>query len=509
MKETDLQDEFTLDRAFIGLFLAVLALRILYLLAAPFDLSPDEAYYWDWSRRPDWGYYSKPPMVAWIIGLSTWLLGDTTFAVRLPAAILSTFSLAPLFLLARRLFGAKPALFSTIGVLSMPGTAVLGLAMTIDAPLIFFWSLALFTFWKAAERPERPIWWIATGLAAGLGMLSKQTMAAFIPLAFIFLATSSERKRLLMNPWPYAAAITAALCLLPILVWNMQHGWITLEHTSHHFEPNRESAISLLGPLFFLASQAGLASPILFILAMTTGVVLFDRAKSLPAGIRLLLVFGMIPLAGVSILALRQDINANWPAPFLVTSPILLAAIFKGGETIHPSLLRKFAGLYKPGLALGLALTLLLYSSPWLLAPLGLDGTHFDPTSRIRGWARLGTEVGAVLDTFPEDKRPFLVAARRQVASELAFYVPGHPRTYRWTLPPHAVKTQYELWPGPDQDGLLGSDALVVLDERDPFPQGLVSSFSSVEPRGELTVPVGKNGKRTYRLFLGRELRAW
>ena len=53
----------------------------------PLDLAPDEAHYWQWSRHLDASYYSKGPLVAWLIRASCELLGDNVLAVRLPAVI--------------------------------------------------------------------------------------------------------------------------------------------------------------------------------------------------------------------------------------------------------------------------------------------------------------------------------------------------------------------------------------------------------------------------------------
>src|SRR5256885_13616097 len=78
------------------LIVAAAVLRLLYLaFDCPLDLAPDEAHYWDWSRHLDWSYYSKGPLVAWLIRLSCALFGDWSYAltgnealaVRLPAAV--------------------------------------------------------------------------------------------------------------------------------------------------------------------------------------------------------------------------------------------------------------------------------------------------------------------------------------------------------------------------------------------------------------------------------------
>ena len=68
--------------------LAITGLRLLWLALQPADLYPDEAQYWIWSQQLAFGYYSKPPLVAWLIRLTTGLFGDSEFAIRLSAPLL-------------------------------------------------------------------------------------------------------------------------------------------------------------------------------------------------------------------------------------------------------------------------------------------------------------------------------------------------------------------------------------------------------------------------------------
>src|SRR5205809_665616 len=96
-RRSDTAREVLLSRAAaVGLILLAAVLRFLYLaLDCRLDLSPDEAHYWDWSRHLDWSYYSKGPLVAWLIWLSRELFGPTSvaltgsemLAVRLPAVV--------------------------------------------------------------------------------------------------------------------------------------------------------------------------------------------------------------------------------------------------------------------------------------------------------------------------------------------------------------------------------------------------------------------------------------
>src|SRR5712692_6368820 len=79
----------------------------------PLDLAPDEAHYWDWSRHLDWSYYSKGPLVAYLIHFSVavagpWserLTGSAMLAVRLPAVVCGSLLLLGLYALTRQAYG--------------------------------------------------------------------------------------------------------------------------------------------------------------------------------------------------------------------------------------------------------------------------------------------------------------------------------------------------------------------------------------------------------------------
>ena len=96
-------------------------------------------------------------MVAWLIALSTALLGDTDFGVRVPAAVLGVGSLACMYFLAGRMFDSRTAFWAVAAMASSIGFAAGGYIMTIDAPLLFFWCLGLYAFWRWHEGgPKAP-----------------------------------------------------------------------------------------------------------------------------------------------------------------------------------------------------------------------------------------------------------------------------------------------------------------------------------------------------------------
>src|SRR5262245_33053163 len=108
--------------ATVALVIALLvAIRIAIIAATPLELGPDEAQYWRWSRTLDWGYYSKPPLIAWTIAASTALFGDAEWAVRLAAPILHGLAAWFLFLLGRKAFDLRVGIWSAAIYLLMPG----------------------------------------------------------------------------------------------------------------------------------------------------------------------------------------------------------------------------------------------------------------------------------------------------------------------------------------------------------------------------------------------------
>ena len=102
----------------------LLALRILLLAVSPLNLYADEAQYWRWGETLDWGYYSKPPMIAWLIHAVTSVLGNSEWAVRLPAPFLHTLGAVFLFHLGRDMYDGRTGMLAALGYALMP--AVIG-----------------------------------------------------------------------------------------------------------------------------------------------------------------------------------------------------------------------------------------------------------------------------------------------------------------------------------------------------------------------------------------------
>src|SRR5438876_1125406 len=90
---------------------AIVLARVVYnVWLSPYELVPDEAQYWDWSRHLASSYYSKGPGIAWLIALATHTLGNAEWAIRVPAALsFAAVTLALAWLTADALGGSPDA----------------------------------------------------------------------------------------------------------------------------------------------------------------------------------------------------------------------------------------------------------------------------------------------------------------------------------------------------------------------------------------------------------------
>lgn len=488
-----------------GLIGALLVARLAYAAVAPVDLVPDEAYYWDWSRQLDWGYYSKPPMVAWLIALSTGWLGATPFAVRLPAVLLGTLGLFWMYLLAARLYGRRAGFWAALLTAATPGNAALALLMTIDAPFLFCWCGALYCFWQfTTDARPRLLWLLATILITGLGFLSKQTMLGFVPLAFLFLAIGREDRKRLFAPEIWIWAVGSLLFLTPVLLWNIQHDWITAQHTAGHFGGAGVGVAKRLARFGeFVASQFGGGSPVTMALYAAVLALTARRFREIDRRARYLFCFSGLPMIGVLGLALVQRVQPNWPAGFVPAGLVLLCGWALGHVRGIPALRAGPLGLRRAAIV-GAACAALTYLLPY---GFGMQGSRIDPVGRLRGWGELGRVTDAAWRGLPDASMAFLITTTgRATASELAFYLPAQPPAFVWN-PTGQILSQYDVWAKPRGD--RGGAALIVTGPEQALPAGLVTAFEAIEPGGEVQVPIGNGRSHHYRIWRGLGFSRW
>jgi 4-amino-4-deoxy-L-arabinose transferase-like glycosyltransferase len=474
-------------------------LRIAYLLyACPYDLAPDEAHYWEWSRHWDWSYYSKGPLVAWLIRGSCELFGNTMPAVRLPAVLCGSLTLLGLYVLTLRVYRSDKLALGVVALgMFFPALAVGSLLMTIDAPFVCCWTWALVLAHKIILSPRsplspRPLMAMGgLGLLIGLGILAKYTMALFPVLLVLFLLSSSRHRGVLLTRGFYLMALTAALCCLPIVIWNAQHEWVTFFHVGRQAGLQKEAGFDWRQPAEFLAGQVGLLLGFWFVAwvgAVTGRRTLNDESR------RLLWWLSAPVFLGFLALSFHTQVEPNWPAPAYLSGMVLAAGwVVRQVTSSFMAWRRLVQASTACAVVLGVVLTVFLHRTDWLypLLPAELQVRRVDPTCRLRGWQKLAAEVDRLrAELRAAGEEPVLVATSWALPGEVAFYLDDHPEVHNIALAVGGRHSQYDFWrPNPiaDPEPFRGR-TLICLG---PLPEPAKLAFERVDPPFEVTQAVG------------------
>ena len=225
------------DRAALRQWLAVAAviaamtaLRLVY--AGVMELRTDEAYYWTWSKESALSFLDHPPMIAWFIRFGTSIFGDTNLGVRFAGIVAMLATQLLLADIVRRVTHDFRAVALT---LLMPEAALYyGLLMAKVSPDVALIPFAVAMMWALVRLAESndPRWWLAAGLFAGLALLSKFTAVMLAPAVLAFMLVPAWRRRCLLNPYPWAAALIAVMVFAPVLIWNAGHDWASFRFQS-------------------------------------------------------------------------------------------------------------------------------------------------------------------------------------------------------------------------------------------------------------------------------------
>jgi undecaprenyl-diphosphatase len=472
--------------------LGVLTLfRLGFLVWGGLDLSPDEAHYWEWSRRLDLSYYSKGPLVAYLIAALTHVFGASAFAIRLGAVGLSILGAWALYRVGQDLYGQpEPGALAVIGLQLTPLVWAGSLITTIDPPFIVLWTLGLWAAHRALTTGGAGAW-LLVGLAIGVGSLAKYAMLFALPSLVLYIWLAPERRASLRRGGPLLAAVAALVTLSPVLVWNARVGWVSARHVASQ---GRGSGLTLVHLPEFLGSQLLVLTPLVAVLlawGLWVGVREgFGRHRE---PYRFLMAFTVPVLATYLAVGLQGKVQANWaaaayPPLALATAGLLverrarLADAQRGGQ-------RRL-------LIATAAVALLMSAAAHAIDRLPLS-PRLDPTTRLRGWAELGRTVASTLATMPDPSRTFLVSSSYQITSELAFYVPGGPPAYNFNLGRRL--NQYDFWEGPDSR--LGWDAVYVEEGAYPINARVQAAFTRVDPPIVLEITRGDQVIRVFRVY--------
>jgi 4-amino-4-deoxy-L-arabinose transferase-like glycosyltransferase len=468
---------------FLVLVLGLTALRLVGQHFSVVDLDVDEAQYWDWSRELAFGYFSKPPLIAWVNAASGLVCGESIPCIRAPSPIFYLGTSLLIYATADLLYGRTAAFWAGVSAAIAIGVSFSSRIMTTDVLLLFFWALALHAFVRLL-RGGGLGWALLLGAALGLGMLAKYAMAYFGVGMVLAALVSREARALWRDPRLWLALVVALLVFAPNVVWNMQQGFPTAKATAAYTQGGH-SRLHLGDALGFFVSQFAVAGPVAFFVLLA--LIFRFGGRDVSRDDRLMLLFAIPPLLIVLVNAAASGhSNANWAATGFISAFIVTAAyMVRGG----------WHRLLWAGAIVGVVAQAALLIVDPLADRITLPGFGGDIFARVLGWRALGEKVGALAD---ETKASSVAVDGRGDAATLIYYRRGDQRPiYVWASRERAAN-HFEM----TRPLAATAPEPVLLISTCDAGERLRQFYGSVSDLGPFAVATGPTTSRKYSAYL-------
>ena len=524
---------------FLAFSVAILLVRLVTILVSPLDIGPDEAQYWRWSQEPAFGYYSKPPLIAWVIYLTTSLFGNSEWAIRISVPILHTVSALALFGLGKSIYDERVGSLAAVGYLLMPGVIVSSAIISTDGVLLPFFCGGLFFLWKLRSEHRPWLSSVGLGLCIGLGMLAKYAMIYFVIGTLLVAIFDKPSRSALLRTNGLLVIGLSLVIVAPHIFWNVTNQFQTVGHTVDNANLGG-TLLNYENILRFLVDQMGVFGPISFLI-LIAGILFTVRSigRASFSEDHWLLCFVIPVLTIVFVQAVISRANANWAATAYPAASVLIAAwvlranpspliwrlasialvlviLFAPGI---PSLVKIIVGILLGFgiLALGLKFSYRLSGILWtgfgvhLFVAIGLMAVSVGPISwseslglansfkRVRGWDETAS---LVLDSAKSFNATAIMVDEREYWHGLDYYLREvrHPPLFSWRRFAVAKSfAEYEVLNDKNDDRVLIASKFPDMQSR------ILADFEQSKPIGFINVSLGGDKKRVLNLFYASE----
>jgi len=385
------------------LFLIAFATIARLIIAGAIELGNDEVYYWTYALHLQWNYFDHPPIVGWLIRLTTAnLLLHTELFVRLGAIISSAICTLLIYnigtVVKNRQTGWYAALLYTASIYS---SIIAGTFILPDSPQMVFWLWSILLLVKIVNLPVNSSQslrlWLWFGISAGLCIMSK-VHGVFIWFAVVLYAVLFN-KSWVKDKSIYLAAAVSLLIISPIIVWNIQNHFIS--YTYHSGRVSLFGAgLNINGFVRELAGGFFYNNPLNFLLIWSSIIAFWkERLPTNKREIRLLLCCSLPLIVVLLLVSLFRDTLPHWSGPAYSCLIILAAVRLASVAENKISSVRTFL---KSSLAFIIILSIagigVINFFPGTLSPKksGVNMGDGDFTLDMYGWRETGVKIDSV-----------------------------------------------------------------------------------------------------------------
>lgn len=468
----------------------LLLIRIIALTLDPNSLYADETQYWLWAQSLDWGYFSKPPMIAWLIATTTGAFGDADWAVRLSAPFLHTITAIMLGLTASRLFDARVGAVTALAWATIPAVWLSSTIISTDAVLMVGVSTGLYALVRLREGAD---WKFALilGAAAGYAFLSKYAAIYLLIGLGLSIVVDAPARRALLSMHGLIAVAVFGIVISGNVIWNAQNEFATVSHTAANANWNPDKMFRPHKAVEFITDQLGVVGPAFFVVLLAAMTAAFRTAWPLDfnaARPRLMLALFAAPvLIIVTAQSYISRAHGNWAAVAYAAGIILIITwLFEGGRWRRYVLVGSFALHTVAGLSV-----MVLAASPSLAEAVGVANAF----KRVRGWpetvqaVELIAQEAEITTLVYDNRNDFHQMQRYGQAQELELFA--------WQPDDHAQNYAEQFWPLPD--GFDGP--VLVISERPWLAPRMAWDFAQFEQVDEIVIDLGGDRYRDYVVY--------
>lgn len=448
----------------IYVFVAAVAIIKIF-FAAFIELGNDESYYYTYALQPQLNYFDHPPMVGFLMRLTTLNLAfvnDVT--LRLGAIFSCALSSIIIYKTVLLLSNKTAAWYVVLLYNASVYTGVIaGFFILPDSLQMPFWCAALFVMSKIIfeEKETKTSLWLLLGLIIGLAVLCK--IHSLYLWAGFGLYVLCYKIKWLLNWRLYISFLITALCCLPILIWNINNNFITYKF---HSERVTHTQINFSSLLQEFVGEALYQNPIVYVLLIWAIVILVKKAKVNVTPIAPFLLFLSVPMIFLFwSLSLFNDILPHWSGPAFIPLYILAAmALAKVTSKKYPSILTIATSI------LAFVFLLVVYLVQYYPANFGnKNQQNFGegcPTLDISGWKNMSDEFNKIVEADKANnqmKNPVILINKWFPACQFQLYTSTKTKLKIFAVGNLEDVHQF-AWLNKTQKGLtLGNDAYCIV----------------------------------------------
>lgn len=453
----DLQEN---EALLIKLLIITGIVKLIYLALIP--ITPQEAYYWYYSRYPDLSYFDHPPVAAYSILIGTLIFGSTSLGIKFMAVVwwfatnILLYKTASDFLSMNDKYSERkyiPLVSVLLYNMSVFGN-LYSITLVPDTPLLFFWLLIIYSIQRVFKTGKN-IWWIIAGISFGFALMSKYSAIIITGSVFLYLVFSDKHRRYLITPYPYVSILVGLMVFSPVIYWNYSHEWASFKFQfSERAQKAKPLQIKYFLQLIF--SQLFLLTPLLFawFIGSAKNYMKFWKENRLMD----YLIFTGLPIIIIfTLVSFKTLVKMNWLLPGYLCL-VIITAVYYGKRFLYPGRWTKI-GIYFSIFLVLLGYTIQIVPN----VPLGQGNTW-------SGWSNASEKIFAIQQSKGGKDKTFIFGNSYKSAALLKFHLPDQQDTYAENIFGERA-LQFDYWS--DVNSLKGKDAIYVFDNRREYKSNL------------------------------------